>query len=255
MKIKILLHFNCSLRKMPPRFKEEDKIKILLWCDRHCCLCGKQCGTDIIVHHIEAEGENLSDIDNAIPLCLQCHGKIKSYDPKHPWGTKYKIKEIKARRNQIYEKYTRHLVPPLLWYLLPRSGDRRKSPLELPRIVIAIENHSLILLPIKLQVMVRAFLGGEEIDVKTNPKKPYYNKGIIWNLNAGHIFFGNFSLDEKRISNKEHLLVEVKVNAIDSYQRSHELLPNCYTYDRKKKSWFTEPTSFNELKKYMYPNK
>jgi len=80
-------------------FTEEDKIKTLLWCDRHCCLCGKQCSTNILIHHIEQEGTNLSDIDNAIPLCLECHGKIRSYDPKHPIGTKYKVKEIKTRRD------------------------------------------------------------------------------------------------------------------------------------------------------------
>ncbi len=103
--------------------------------------------------------------------------------------------------------------------------------------------------------MARAFLGGKEIDVEINPRKLYYNKAIIWNLNAGHTFLGNFSLDKKCVSSEEHLLVEVMVNAIDFYERSHELLPNCYTCDRKEKNWFTEPTSFSELKKYRYPGR
>ena len=29
-------------------FHEKDKIKCLLWCNRHCCPCGKACGTDIL---------------------------------------------------------------------------------------------------------------------------------------------------------------------------------------------------------------
>lgn len=99
--------------KRPP-FKDEDKIKILLWCERHCCLCEKSCDTNIIIHHIEQDEsprEKLSDIDNAIPLCYDCHGRIRSYNPKHAVGTAYRIREIKTRRDQIYEKYTRHLVP------------------------------------------------------------------------------------------------------------------------------------------------
>jgi len=95
---------------MPKDFSEPDKIKILLWCDRHCCLCRKQCGTNIVIHHIEQRGKKSSNIDNAIPLCLECHGKIKSYNPEHSVGTKYRIQEIKARRNQIYDRYTRHFA-------------------------------------------------------------------------------------------------------------------------------------------------
>ena len=55
---------------LPDPFSEDVKINILLWCDRHCCLCGEPCGTNIIIHHIEQEGENTSDIDNAIPCGL-----------------------------------------------------------------------------------------------------------------------------------------------------------------------------------------
>ena len=135
--------------------------------------------------------------------------------------------------------------------MVPRLGDPRKFAIELPRVGFVIENHG-VHLPVKLQIVVRAFLGGEEISVQTNPRKPYYNNKIIWNLNAGHNFFGNFGLENKCVTSDDHLCVEVKVTAIDPYERSHELYPNCYTYARKEKSWFTEPASFNGLKKYMY---
>lgn len=32
-------------------FDEADKLKALLWCDRHCCLCGKAAGIGIEVAH------------------------------------------------------------------------------------------------------------------------------------------------------------------------------------------------------------
>src|SRR5881628_40520 len=51
-------------------FDEADKLKALLWCDRHCCLCGKATGTGIEVAHLDPKR---SDLDNAIPLCFDCH--------------------------------------------------------------------------------------------------------------------------------------------------------------------------------------
>lgn len=81
-------------------FNEDDKVKILLWCGRHCCLCGKFAGVGIEVAHLE---KTSSDIDTAIPLCFDCHASVGHYNSKHPRGKKYSIKELKARRDQIYE--------------------------------------------------------------------------------------------------------------------------------------------------------
>lgn len=94
-------------------FDEKIRNRVLLWCDRHCCLCKKACGINIEVHHIipENQGGN-SELDNAIPLCFECHSNVGNYNVQHPRGTKYKPDELKARREQIYEEYTRHLVPP-----------------------------------------------------------------------------------------------------------------------------------------------
>ena len=33
-------------------FDEKVRKKVLLWCDRHCCLCRKPCGINIEVHHL-----------------------------------------------------------------------------------------------------------------------------------------------------------------------------------------------------------
>jgi hypothetical protein len=234
------------------RFSEEIKLRALLWSNRHCCVCDNRCGLDIEVAHIDPTGGE--NFDNAIPVCYTHHAQIGRYNNEHPRGNKYRIIELKKRREQIYEKYTRHLIPPLLWYLVPRLGDPRPFEFELPRVGFVIENHG-VHLPTKLKVMVSAFLGGKEIDVRINPKKPYYNQRITWNLNSGHNFYGNFSLDKRCVNSNDSLIVEVKITAIDTYERPHDLLPNCYTCVRKEKRWFTEPTSFDELKKYMYPKK
>ena len=80
-------------------FDDEIKKKVLLWSDRHCGLCDKTCGVDIVVVHFDDPEDN--SLDNAIPLCYDCHGKIGRYNPEHPLGTKYKIKELKAKLGEI----------------------------------------------------------------------------------------------------------------------------------------------------------
>jgi len=228
-------------------FSEDTKLKCLLWSARHCCICDTACGLDIEIAHINPKGGN--GFENAIAVCYKHHAEIGRYNKEHPRGNKYRITELKKRKEQIYEKYTRELVPPLVFYLTPRLGDPTSPQFALPRVGFVIENHGAHL-PVNLKVNIRVFLGNEELRPIIDPKKPYYSsKGITWNLNAGHIFFGNFSIPERCVQSKEDLKIEVQVTAIDSYRRSHPLLPNCYTYV-KNQGWFTEPTSFSELRKF-----
>jgi len=227
-------------------FSEETKLKCLLWSARHCCVCDKACGLDIEIAHIDPKGGN--GFDNAIPVCYTHHAEIGRFNKEHPKGNKYRIKELKGRREQIYEKYTRELIPPLLFYLTPRKGDSEQFQLRLPRVGLIIENRG-IFLPVKFKVYAQVFLGRKNLGLIKTPGKPYYSGGITWNLNAGHIFFGNFSVPEKCVQSTEDFRIEVKVIAIDQYDRPHELLPNCYTYVRDEGYWFTEPTSFSELRR------
>lgn len=226
---------------MPEPFSEADRIKILLWCDRHCCLCDKACGTNIVIHHIEQEGENLLDIDNAIPLCLDCHGKIKSYDPKHPVGISYKIKEIKARRDQIYEKYTRHLVPPIHLALTQKRGPRT---FKLPFIGVNL-SHLGDSLPVQIRVEAKVILGEKDLGL-VNDKKGYYNGKTPWNINPRTIFFGGFSIPKEYVESGEELKIEIRITIIDQYGREHKLLPQCFRYVKELDGWNLEPRSFAE---------
>ena len=40
------------------------------------------------------------DIDNAIPVCFECHAEIHSYNEKHPRGRKFTADELRAHRDQ-----------------------------------------------------------------------------------------------------------------------------------------------------------
>ena len=227
-------------------FSEDVKIRALLWSDRHCCLCGKPCGTDIEVHHIKTDSNDLS---NAIPLCYGCHAQLERYNEKHPMGNKYSYKELRARRDQIYETYTRHLVPPIDFQVTQRIGIGATRSSPLPRVGFNAR-HLGGSFPVRFRIRVKAFLGGKELRLTENPKKPYYSGGMLWNLNPRNAFFGNFSVPSKCVKSAKDLKLEVQVTIIDVYRREHELLPVCFTYMRGKNDWFMEPTSFDELRRF-----
>jgi hypothetical protein len=233
-------------------FSEDTKIKVLLWSDRHCCVCGKRCGLDIEVHHIDSKGGE--DIDNAIPVCYTCHAHLGRYIDSQPRGTKYKVKETKKRRDQIYERYTRHLVPGILPSVYQRYLGQKVF--ELPRVGFIIKPVGRFI-PVKAIVIMKVFLGGQFLE-KINSAKPYYNGEIIWNLNPGIGVNGNFTIPQKCADSKEELQLELTTTIIDPYERKHELLPVCFTYvrpDAKKgesgDKWYLEPTEFSQLKPYL----
>lgn len=217
-------------------FSENDKIKCLLWCDRHCCLCGKACGTNIEIHHITPKGEGGSDdIDNAIPLCFDCHSEIEKYNKNHPLGTKYKPMEIKARRDQIYEEYTRHLVPPIYFNItqdLVNGGKRL-----LPDVGIYV-THSGDSLPVRFSVAVQVFHGDKDLGIV---KTSQYTGERLWNLNPRFVVWGHFQVPSEVVESTERLEIRVSVTVIDQYERKHQLLPHAWVYMRDMNSWYLEP--------------
>jgi len=232
--------------KRPP-FNAKDIIKILLWCERHCCLCGKPCDTNIVIHHIEQEGSRrkLSNIDNAIPLCFDCHGRIKSYNPKHAVGTAYKTKEIKTRRDQIFDKYTQHLVPIVTFDIFQGAPDKPELS-TFPKIITFVAHRSSSL-PVKARVEVKHVLGGKDLGIMKDVNG-YYSGETEWHLNPAVTINGNFSVLEECQNSKEDLKIEARLTIIDQYERPHRMLPQAWTYVRKKRYWFLEPRSFTKWK-------
>lgn len=228
----------------PPEFSEADKIKVLLWCERHCCLCGKSCDTNIVIHHIEQKGQNLSDIENAIPLCFDCHGKINSYNPQHSVGTSFKVNEIKARRDQIYENFTRHLVPPIHFEITQTvNGNYLVAHREFPNVGFNISHNGIVFLPVNALVEIKHILGGKDLGVMKDPKG-YYSGETEWNLNPTTVSYGNFTVPPECANSDLDLKIEVRVTVIDQYRRPHKYLPHAWTYVRKDNYWFLEPRSF-----------
>jgi hypothetical protein len=218
-------------------FGEEDKIKCLLWCDRHCCLCGKPCGTNIEIAHIisKRKKESTGDIDNAIPLCFDCHSEIGRYNVQHPKGNKYRADELKARREQIYEKYTRHLVPPIYYTITQDLSNNQKR--DFPDIGFSIHNLG-DALPVKALVNLTILLGGRVIG---KPVAGLYAGENLWNLNPQLAVHGHFTAPTEVEMSNDELEVKVEITIIDQYERAHRLLPVGYVYIRENNSWYFDP--------------
>jgi hypothetical protein len=220
-------------------FSEEDKVKVLLWCARHCCLCGRACGVGIEVAHIDARGGN--NIDNAIPLCFDCHTEIGHYNPNHPKGRKYNKAELKTRRNQVYEEHTRHLIPPLEY----RPFQTWRNPdivYQLPKVGFFLWHQS-----DSNPVRVRIKVGLSQRALSIGPPKTegHYDGAYRWNLNPRQVYFGWFELPEQvAVEKKEAIVARIDVEVIDIYERSHQFLPVGFVIDFEKgPDWFAEPCS------------
>lgn len=84
-------------------FSAKVKEDALVLCARHCCLCHLHKGLKMEVHHIVQHSEGGLDVlDNAIPLCFECHADMRSYDHNHPKGLKYTRSELVRRRDDWY---------------------------------------------------------------------------------------------------------------------------------------------------------
>jgi hypothetical protein len=84
-------------------FNRDTKTRMFVRCARVCCLCFKQCGTNIEAAHIvgEADGGPNTE-DNGIPVCMDCHTEIGHYNDAHPKGNKFTPEELRSRRDQVY---------------------------------------------------------------------------------------------------------------------------------------------------------
>ncbi len=223
-------------------FPLDIKKKVLLWSDRHCCLCGKSCGTDIEIAHIDNRSDN--SLDNAMPLCYDCHAAIGRYNDEHPKGNKYKPEELKIRREQIFERYTIHLVPPIHIELVEIANLDTDKPRVGTRIVHQSNQN-----PVNLTLKLDAYVGKEKMDTIKNQ---FYSGEIVWNLNPRTIVGGSFGIEKDWIESGEKFRIELNPTIIDIYERAHPLLPFCYTYvGKERNTWSYDPAPFSELVKVM----
>jgi hypothetical protein len=81
-------------------FREEDVCKLLVECHRRCCVCHVFCGVKMEIDHLVPRSEGGSSaIENAIPLCFDCHAEVHHYNVKHPRGRRFTPEELRGHRD------------------------------------------------------------------------------------------------------------------------------------------------------------
>jgi hypothetical protein len=207
-------------------FSERDRRKVLLWCRRHCCLCGKFAGIAIEVAHVDRKSKH---IDEAIPLCSDCHTATGHYNSDHPMGNKYSSTELKSRRDQVYEEQTSHLVSPVLCKLTQLLPDVRFE------IVNTGQSH-----PMQARVRITLAQGDRQFGAVCSP---HYNGKYLLNLNPGKGFSGHFPISrEARLDSAEPLRARIDITLVDIYEREHKTLPEGYIHALGPDcDWYFEP--------------
>ncbi len=85
-------------------FPRNDVEALLVACHRRCCVCHRFCGVKIETDHIVSTADGGSDaIENAIPVCFECHAEIHSYNDRHPRGRKFQPDELRRHKEQWLE--------------------------------------------------------------------------------------------------------------------------------------------------------
>lgn len=82
-------------------FRQDEVDDLLVSCHRRCCICHRFCCVKIETDHMLPKSENGTDsIENAIPVCFECHAEIHLYNNKHPRGRKYHAEELRKHKKQ-----------------------------------------------------------------------------------------------------------------------------------------------------------
>lgn len=236
-----------AARRKP--FPRKDAIDRLIWCNRHCCLCDKPCGVHIELAHIDND-RTKNDIDNAIPVCYECHAMIGSYNDLHPRGQKFKVDEIKGRREFIYDKYTREYLAPIEYKISNQKdpwNDRKSGTLVFPEVGFSIRNLS-DFLPTKLKVLLVGRLNGRPFSL--NLIDPLYRGQKKWNLNPRRQVNGWFAIRNRRAENprpNDRFEIRVHITQWDTVGREHILLEDGYASRPREEGsvseWAFEPAS------------
>lgn len=85
-------------------FKPNEVAILLAKVHRRCCICHRFCGVKIETDHIRPKADGGDDsIDNAIPVCFDCHAEIHSYNTRHPRGRRFRHEELRSHKEQWIE--------------------------------------------------------------------------------------------------------------------------------------------------------
>lgn len=88
---------------------DEMEAEVLSKSARHCCICRNFLPLKVQVHHIIKQSDGgTDDIDNLIPVCIDCHSSIhtKTYMTRN-----FTAKELKKSRDDVYDMVAAGKLP------------------------------------------------------------------------------------------------------------------------------------------------
>ena len=142
--------------------------------------------------------------------------------------------ELRARRDQVFDECTRHLVPPVHVEITQevRGGGTRSFP-----DVGFVLRHLGDSLPVRVYVTVSAPEHRDEFALDA----PLYNGERPWRLNPRAAIHGQFEVPVGFRSPQSPLTLEVAVSIRDALDREHALLPSAFTYVPHGNFWYAQP--------------
>jgi len=83
------------------RFPEREATELLARCHWRCCICHRFCGVKMELDHMQSSADGGPDtIDNAMPVCFECHAEIHAYNDRHPRGRKFTPEELRLHKER-----------------------------------------------------------------------------------------------------------------------------------------------------------
>lgn len=85
-------------------FNDKEAEKLIAACHRRCCVCHRFCGVKMELDHIVQSADGGPDeIENAIPVCFECHAEIHLYNNRHARGRKFRPGELRLHKENWLE--------------------------------------------------------------------------------------------------------------------------------------------------------
>ncbi len=82
-------------------FDRDEVDDLLVRCHRRCCICHRYCGAKIETDHIVPRADGGDDsIENALPVCFDCHAEAHAFNPRHPKGRPFTPNELRGHKEQ-----------------------------------------------------------------------------------------------------------------------------------------------------------
>lgn len=202
---------------------------------RHCCVCRRFLPLNLQVHHIKEKSNGGTDeLDNLIPVCIQCHSAIhtKTYMTKA-----FTDVELKKSRDSIYEMVAEGK--------LPFTDITTTSELEkMVSILIERSSKSKVVKNLSeksMEILVKAYYYNTNIQVKNSGDFSYVKIGsemLFFNIEKYHkypsqiieLLEKEFLSDEDGcldISSKGEIFLQGLIGNIPTYTQVKVKCLNC----------------------------